>query len=553
MNRPRHRRPSSQEAKSDVEKTLLAKGELAPIVPRTPRQIIADKIALMRHELPHLYGFPMYRWARAYFESRAKMNLLCSGNQVGKSTTLIQKNIEWACNKKLWPTLWKTEPRQFWYFYPSAEVATIEFTKKWLPDFLPRGSMKLDPQYGWSAEYSNSAIEALHFNSGVTIFFKSYGQRSINLQTSTVHVVSCDEEMPPEYVDECLARIAATDGYFNTVFTATQGYPLWYRAMECIGTPDEAFKDAFKLCVSLYDCQVYEDGTPGVWTLERIKQREAMCSSDMEIRRRVLGRFVKDDGKRYQSFDPERLHKPPTPVSKDWRCYIGVDIGSGGGIHRSSGAIAVIAVNPLMSEARVIHTWRGDYEETTAADILRKYQEIVKTLPVPVQQACYDHQSREFGVIAARNGENFVMADKKTATGDQTINTLFGSGALTVDIAYDSQKLVTELMSVSSDDIKARKKRYKNDLSDALRYAAMLVPWDFTAITARQIAAKGLEPFVKVDGSDEYGEVPPKDPKKYLAWEIRQRRGEMEPRKEGNWDEFYQEIDEWNSLMDGEL
>jgi hypothetical protein len=119
-------------------------------------------------------------------------------------------------------------------------------------------------------------------------------------------MVSGDEEMPEDYVDELLARVSASDGYFNLAFTATQGFQLWFRAMECIGTSEEVFPDAHKQCVSLYDCQIYEDGTPGAWPIERIKAREKSCTTEAEVLRRVHGRFVKDEGRKYANFSPAR-------------------------------------------------------------------------------------------------------------------------------------------------------------------------------------------------------------------------------------------------------
>ena len=83
------------------------------------QSVIKARIKELREDLPHLYGWKFYPWSREFFESRNKMNLLCAANQIGKSSIAIRKNIEWACNKKLWPELWDTEPKQFWYFYPS--------------------------------------------------------------------------------------------------------------------------------------------------------------------------------------------------------------------------------------------------------------------------------------------------------------------------------------------------------------------------------------------------------------------------------------------------
>lgn len=495
------------------------------------------RIEALRCDLPHLYGLKFYKWQREFFESRNKMNLLCAANQIGKSTIAIRKNIEWACNKKLWKDLWNTTPRMFWYFYPSGDVATIEFEKKWVPDYLPRGAMKADPQYGWEADYVEGDISAVHFRSGVSIFFKTYGQRIINLQTATVHMVTCDEEMPESYVDELIARLRATGGYYNQVFTATVGYQLWYQAMECIGTDDEAFKLAHKQVVSMYDCVTFEDGTASMWTLEKIAEAEASCSSKKEVARRIHGRFVRDEGLRYESFDYDRNAKPFEPLPKDWSIYVGIDIGSGGK-NRSSGSIVFIAVSPDFSKARVIDTWRGDNVETTASDILAIYRKMRGERIVV--RAAYDYASREFGLISSRMSENFERADKSKVSGESTLNTLFKAGALVIDTGGDGhyQKLITELMSIPGGAEKNRK--FKDDLADALKYAIALIPWDFAKI---QSEASGQPVDVKVDDNTPKAEWTEAE---YEAWQIRQRRGEMEDIKNEGWYDYEMEVSEWN-------
>jgi hypothetical protein len=500
------------------------------------QSIIQHRIKELREDLPHLYGYPWYKWAKEFFESRNRMNLLVAGNQLSKSSSAIRKNIEWACNKKLWPELWETTPKIFWYFYPTESVAAVEFEKKWVPEFLPRGAMKNHSEYGWDVEYTNGTLTALHFKSGVTIYFKTYGQKVVNLQTATIHMVTADEEIDEIYVDELLARLRSTRGYFNQVFTATRGLQLWYRAMECIGSDDEAFRSAFKQSVSMYDCQFYEDGTPSKWTLERIHEAEAQCTSKREILKRIMGRFVRDEGLRYEPFDPDKNVVPAVPTPKNWRHYAAVDIGSGGGKGRSSGAIVIVAVDPTNTLGRVVRSWRGNNEETTAADILARYR--LLRHDINITQASYDYASREFGIIAARAGEGFIRADKARVTGEATINTLFKSGALLIEAGeYHNQKLVTELMSVPGGPLKNRS--YVDDLTDSLKYACSMIPWDFAKLTPGE--------------SRKYEEVRDEVPEaswsaqEYVAWEIRQRRGEADPKAQSKgWAEFEAECDEWN-------
>lgn len=499
------------------------------------QSVIKARIKELREDLPHLHGWKWYPWAREFFESRNRMNLLCAANQIGKSSAAIRKNIEWACNKKLWPELWETTPKQFWYFYPSDQVATIEVEKKWVPEFLPRGDMKNHENYGWDIEYKSGDVAAIHFRSGCSIFFKSYGQKVINLQTSSVHMMTFDEEAPEEIINECLARLRATRGYFNQVFTATRGLQVWYRAMECIGTAEEMFSSAWKRSVSMRECMFYDDGTPSQWTPERIKEAESYCTSQTEILKRIDGRFVKDEGRRYLTFDPDKsLGDANEKVPANWRYYAGVDIGSGGR-GRSAGAIVIVACSPDLDRGRVVRTWRGDFEETTAKDILEKYKELRQG--ITITQACYDYQSREFGLIAARSGEPFLAADKQRHSGEQITNTLFQSGALTIDNgAYDNRKLVTELMSVPAGE---KNRKFQDDLTDALRYVLKLIPWDFVKIA----------PNLKFNDEDRE-EVPHTNWTKdqYHDWQIKQRRGEMtdDCETKDEWQAFRDEVSAWN-------
>ena len=233
-------------------------------------EIALEKEKLLKQQLklqeglPHLYGWKWYPWARKFYESRNKMTLLCAANQISKSSTQIRKCIDWATNQHKWKTLWKRRPYQFWYLYPTKEVATIEFNKKCITEFLPRGEFKDDPIYGWTAEYRSRDIFALHFNCGVSVYFKAYSQDVQHLQTGSCDAIFTDEELPEELYDELNIRTAATDGYFSMVFTATLVQQIWRDAIEGRGYI-EKFPDALKIQVSMYDCLEYEDGTKAHW------------------------------------------------------------------------------------------------------------------------------------------------------------------------------------------------------------------------------------------------------------------------------------------------
>lgn len=165
-------------------------------------QIKLRQVELMRLQvelkegLPHLYGPKWYTWAREFFESTNRENFLCAANQISKSSTQIRKCIDWATDKSKWPTLWPSLradqiPNQFWYFYPTGDVAQTEFESKWVPEFLPRGKYKDDPVYGWDEVFDKGVIKKIEFKSGVTIYFKTYAQKIKDLQSGTVYSIFC--------------------------------------------------------------------------------------------------------------------------------------------------------------------------------------------------------------------------------------------------------------------------------------------------------------------------------------------------------------------------
>jgi hypothetical protein len=496
-------------------------------------QVLSKKREIIEG-LPHLHGFKWYPWAKAFFESRTRMNILTAANQISKSSTQIRKAIHWATAPKLWPELWKSTPRVFWYLYPSKDVSTIEFEKKWVPEFMPRGRFEKDPQYGWRAEYQGSPkkIYAIHFNSGVTIYFKHYSQDVQDLQTGTCHAIFCDEELPTELFDELMMRLIATEGFSHFVFTATLNQDMWRRAIEGHGE-EELFKDAFKQQISMYDCLHYDDGTPSSWTEERIESVKRMCKSNTEVLRRVYGRFVTEEGRKYHTFDPTRHFIKPCPIPNDWKVYSGVDIGSGGPNNHPA-AIVFIAVRPDYRLGYVFRGWRGDGVTTTAGDILEKYRELRGSIPV-VQQR-YDGASADFGNTAVRQSEPFLRAEKGHAVGEEVLNDLFKHDMLFVFDDDELRKLGSELVGLMKS---TPKNKARDDIADALRYCAVTIPWDVTAFSSSltDLLAQANKPVVHLTE------------KERLEQEIQERRG-LSPGKESEegWADLVTEFALWNDM-----
>ena len=429
--------------------------------------------------LPHLYAFKWYDWAWEFFNNtQDKTQLLCAANQISKSSTQIRKCIHWATEKELWPKAWPTHPNPivFWYFYPSLEVATDEFKFKWEPEFMPKGDMKHDPKYGWTAEYDSKTLKQVRFNSGVTVVFKAYSKRAQVLQASTVHSIFCDEELPAALYDELFVRTIAVDGFFHMVFTATMGQATWWRAMERVGCKDETFKDAWKKTVSAYDCMKYIDGSPTKWTKERIEKVKSKCSNQNEVLKRVHGRFVMDTGLVYPHFNPKLDYEyvQDKPYWREWGVYCGVDIGSGGAKGHPAG-IAMVYVSDKRDKC-VVECWRGDGIETTCGDIFEKWQEMKRGRRVV--SSCYDFASKDFGTIADRLGASFQKAKKLHQAGELMLNTLIKARVLKIYADDEGLKLGDELSRLGRKPGTLKGYVGADDLVDAVRYAVMSVPWD---------------------------------------------------------------------------
>jgi hypothetical protein len=376
----------------------------------------------------------------------------------------------------------------FWYLYPTLEVATVEFHEKWVKEFLPKGEFKNHPKYGWTEEYRAKKIHCIRFNSGVTVYFRSYAQDSEDLQTASLFAIFCDEELPIELYPELNARISAASirGYWHMCFTATIGQEQWRLTMEERGTKHELFKKAFKLQVSLYDCKKYMDGKPSPWTDEIIQETVDACATDAEVQRRVWGKFVLDEGLMFSSFSKKGNVTKSHALPKNWTIWTGIDYGSGGKTGHPA-SIVFLGVSPDFTQGRVFKAWRGDKIETTAGDILDQYTRM-KGKMKPVGEF-YDHQHRDLYTVAQRRKPAIPLqkAEKGQDVGISTMNTLFKLEMLKIyedDQDTEIPKLVQELMAVRTETPKPKR---KDDLCDALRFAVAKVPWNYAAKKAKKV------------------------------------------------------------------
>jgi multidrug transporter EmrE-like cation transporter len=449
--------------------------------------VLEQEIALreaalkLKDGLPHLYGMKYYRWQRRFLNSRRKYNTLVANNQSGKSSINIIKAITWATNKDLWPKLWKKTPTQFWYLYPDYATATAEFETKWMVEFLPRPELKDHPVYGWTKKMRNGDIDYIRFNTGVTIYFKSYAQDVHSLQAGSAYAIFADEEVPWEIISELQMRIAATEGYMHFVFTATRGQEEWRRIVEEKGKLEmwkESEVDILKQQVSAYDCLYYEDGTPStVWTIKKIEETKRFLHTEAQIQRRIYGRFVKDEGLKYPCFNQsEHFIDHKTLKLSEGHVFAGIDWG-GGDNHQSS--ICLVWTNKDYTYGVAFDIWIGvKGVTTTCGDVVLKFKEMLKEHGLRHQdvQAFYDWGAKDLKTIADRTGLYFQRADKDHATGERILNSIFKMGMFHIMANGDFEVLGKQLSQLTLDE---KKKDAFDDGADALRYAVTRIPWTY--------------------------------------------------------------------------
>lgn len=438
-------------------------------------ELLKAKVRL-QEGLPHIHGWKFYKWAREYFETTNPLSFLCAANQISKSSTQVRRHIFRATEPELWPKLWPRKPRMFWYLYPTRDVAHVEFKTKWEPEFMPRGEFRHDhPQYGWKPEYYHNRIFAIHWNSGVSTYFKTYAQDVQDLQTGTVWELDLDEEPPEDLMGELFMRIAATDGHMSAVFTPTLGQEYWRLIIEERGS-EERFPTAFKRQVSMFDCKVYEDGSASHWTDEKINRAINSCKSPQEVERRVFGKFVVAENLKYPSFHRTYSRKSGHPLPKGWLVYVGADIGSGGTDNHPA-AVCMVGVSPDFKQGRVFAGWRGDGIVTDAGYVVNKVIEMTKG--IDNVSIFYDWACRDFLTIAQRMGVHVEAADKDHRKGEQVLNVLFKNAMLLV---YDYPELDPLCLELASLKTTTPKNKAKDDFADALRYAVTKIPWNWEAI-----------------------------------------------------------------------
>lgn len=444
---------------------------------RKKRYELATKLPFIEDESGlGCMAHPLYDWQLAFILTKKKKAFTCAANQIGKSSGNWIRMLRFCYLQKYWDDFFNGQiPLPFWYFYPVAKLSTSEIKDKYIRQYLPHSDLKNHHKWGYKVEEEKRIVNAIHFNTGVSVYFKNYSQPPTNLQSATLSGVFSDEEMPENLFDELIFRGISRDNfYYHNVFTATQGQEYLRRVIEH-RDHRELFPEAFKQQINMYQCLTYADGTPSkIWTKKKILSAIASCTSEAEVQRRVWGKFVLSENRKFHGFDHDSNTCEGQSVPSNWLIYGGLDWGSGGAKGHPS-AILFIAVSPDFKQGRVFLSWRGDGIATTQGDVVTKYVKMSRDLSVT--QAAYDFSAADIGTIAARSGISLTKANKNQDTSVEMINTLFKNKQLLIYVGegYEqNDKLISEIASALDSGSKKN-----DDLVDALRYAVTLVPWQF--------------------------------------------------------------------------
>lgn len=467
----------------------------------TPNSLTAEQIKIIEQEislreealrlqknLPHLYGQKLYRWQRVFRQNRRRYGVLVASNQSGKSAINIKTAIWWATDPEQWPKLWKNTPVQFWYLYPDGGTATVEFETKWKIEFLPKEELKDHPVYGWKAKYDAGDIDYIRFNSGVTIYFKTYSQNVNNLQAGSVHAIFADEEVPFHLMSELQLRVEAHDGYMRFVFTATRGQEEWRKIVEERGKDEmwrESEIDILKQQITAYDCCYYEDGTPSIiWSVEKIERLKKLLNTDAQIKRRIYGKFIKDDGLLYSSFIRAKHIIPYKDIDfKQGQVYAGLDYGSGGDTGHPA-SICMVWINKAHTYGCVFDIWLGEKGiPTTAGTIISKFKSMIASYHLKKEQVItyYDWSCADLKTIGTDAGIYMQSADKKHTTGERILNTIFENMMFQIMENGSWEDLAKQLENLTPEDVATGNKKHAwDDAVDACRYSVTKIPWVYT-------------------------------------------------------------------------
>ena len=192
-------------------------------------------------------------------------------------------------------------------------------------------------------------------------------------------------------------------------------------------------------------CQNYEDGTSSHWTDAQITLAIERCTSEKEVLRRIMGKFVKES-----VFDLEHtlpLDRDVHLVKPFWlqgyAYYAGIDYGSGG-IRTSQSSVFIIAVHPDYDRGYVVYHRRYDREQLTAQNLLDKLVEHASLKKIALAEVAFDYAAPDIGIIGEAMGLPISKANKRRKAGHQIFYSLLKENRI---FWFDSDEVEFEKFS----------------------------------------------------------------------------------------------------------
>lgn len=187
----------------------------------------------------------------------------------------------------------------------------------------------------WESAYRTKA-HILEFANGSTIEFMSYDQEIDKFSGTSRHFIHFDEEPPKGVFDECLMRVADTEGRYWVSMTPVDGITWLYDAIyePVLLAPDKEvlLKAAPNMGQIIRSearqtiiVEVDQEENPHLSALGRARSMMTLDEDDKEARK--SGKFVEMSGLVYKAFDPKIHVIAPFIPPLDWDWYTSTDHG----------------------------------------------------------------------------------------------------------------------------------------------------------------------------------------------------------------------------------
>lgn len=280
---------------------------------------------------PNVLMYTPHDKQKHFHQSTDFGRLYMGGNRSGKTYGAIVEDIWWCTGKH--PYI-ETPPPPV-----RGRVVGVSFKEGVEQILLPLFKRLTPPSElkggSWESAYS-ARLNMLTFANGSTIEFMSYDQDIEKFAGTSRHFIHFDEEPPKGVFDECLMRIADTEGRYWISMTPVEGITwLFDKIYEPITLSDDleiieppgpnhgqvVRSQAHEVTI----IEVDQEENPHLSALGRERSMRTLDDEDKEARK--SGKFVEMSGLVYKAFNPKVHVIPQFLPPKEWDWYCSFDHG----------------------------------------------------------------------------------------------------------------------------------------------------------------------------------------------------------------------------------